>query len=259
MKRPKRRIVEVDLSLLDISKEVNRIDIDDEKVGELSVSIAEVGLLVPVLLRPDGERFEIVAGYRRYLALKALKYDKVDAVVKVMTDQEAAIIRATENLARENLTPMEEAVIFGNLVEKYEMSQEDVGKKFGYKSGTVKRRMDLLRMPDVLKEAIHTGTINVSVAEELWPITDMGDLNYYLTFAVEGGCTRDTARGWCKDWRDAKRRAKDASGGGGLVKAPSEPRPTYVACDLCKGPMVLGDETVIRACGECVKLIKENM
>lgn len=256
MKRPKRKIREIELSRIDISGEVNRIDIDDEKVRELSVSIGEVGLLQPILLRPDGERFEIVAGYRRYLALKLLKYDVVDAVVMSMSDQDAAIVRATENLARENLTPMEEAIIFGNLIDKYEMTYDDVAKKFGYGSGTVRRRMDLLKMPAVLKEAVHNGKINVSVAEELWPISDEGDLNYYLTFAVEGGCTSATARGWCKDWRDVKRREKEGTGKGGVVSSPHEPRPIYVTCDICNGPMVLGEEKVFRACGDCFKRIE---
>lgn len=247
------------MSLIDISPEVNRIDIDDVKILELSVSIAEVGLLQPVLLRPDGERFEIVAGYRRYLALKFLKRDTVDAVVTSMTDQEAAVVRATENLARENLTPMEQAVIFGNLVSKYEMSYDDVAGKFGYSSGTVRRRMDLLKMPPILKDAVHTGKISVSVAEELWPITDEGDLNYYLTFATEGGCTSATARGWCKDWKDAKRREKNGGVRGGVVASPHEPRPIYVACELCDGPMVIGEEVVIRACPTCYKTIKDNM
>lgn len=259
MKRAKRTIKEISTSIIDVSKEVDRMDIDPERVDELAVSIDEVGLLQPILLRPTGERFEVVAGRRRLLAIQKLEVERIDAIVRKMSDAEAAIIRATENLAREDLTPFEEARIFQNLMETHGMEGEEIGRKFGYKPGTVRRRMDILKMPVVLQGAVHARKINVSVAEELWPITDEGDLNYYLTFAMESGCTRDTAREWCKNWRDSKRREKAAGEGGGQVLAPSEPRPVYVACDLCSGPMEIGKETVMRVCGECYQTIKQNM
>jgi len=72
-----------------------------------------------------------------------------------MTDQEAAIIRASENLARENLTPLEESVIFSNLYTLYKMTVEQIAQKFGYKAGTIKRRMDLMKMPPILQTAVH--------------------------------------------------------------------------------------------------------
>ena len=258
VKRLKQTIKQVSLDLIDRPGTIDRMEIDQDKILELSENINEVGLLQPVLLRPAGDRFEVVAGDRRTLACRILELSEIDAVIKEMTDQEAAIIRASENLARENLTPVEEAVIFGNLVEKYNMSLEQIAKKFGYKPGTIRRRLDLGRMPPQLQKAVHTGQIGVSVAEELWPISDQADLDYYLTFAVENGCTKEIARSWCKEWRDSKRREKSASGGGGQSFAPSEPRPVYVACDLCISPMELGKETVLRVCPDCIKTIKAN-
>lgn len=259
MKTPKRKITEVPLSQISPPDVVDRMEIDPQKVAELAESISEVGLLQPVLLRPIADGFEIVAGHRRFLAHQKLGVSVIDAVVKKMTDQEAAIIRASENLARENLTPLEEAVIFNNLIAKHSMAIEQVAKKFGYKPGTIRRRMDLIKMPPQLQEAVHKKQISVSVAEELWPISDVGSLEYYLMFAVENGCTKETARGWCKEWKDSKRREGSSGGGGSQVFAPSEPRPVYVTCDLCVGPMEIGKETVLRICPDCYKLIKQNM
>lgn len=258
-KRLKRKITEVLLLEIDEPSVVDRVEIDPEGIAELAENISEVGLLQPVLLRPMGDRYEIVAGHRRFLACQKLGLSLVDAVIKEMTDQEAAIIRASENLARENLTPIEEAVIFGNLITKHDMPLEKVAKKFGYKPGTIRRRMDILKMPPLLQQAVHKKKISVTVAEELWPISDLADLDYYLTFAIENGCTKETARGWCKEWKDSKRREKPASGEGGQVFAPSEPRPVYVPCDLCSGAMEIGQETVLRVCPDCYKIIKQNM
>ena len=259
METPKRKIVKILLDEIDPPNVVDRMEIDAEKVAELAESISEVGLLQPVLLRPVADRYEIVAGHRRFLAHQKLGVSTIEAVVKEMTDQEAAIIRASENLARENLTPLEEAVIFNNLISAHSMVIEQVAKKFGYKPGTIRRRMDLIKMPPQLQEAVHKKQISVTVAEELWPISDTGSLEYYLMFAVENGCTKETARGWCKEWRDSKRREGSSSGQGGQILAPSEPRPVYVTCDLCTGPMELGQETVLRLCPECFGTIKKNM
>jgi ParB/RepB/Spo0J family partition protein len=258
-KRLKRKITEVLLIKIDEPGVVDRMDIDPEKITELSESIDEVGLLQPILLRPVGERFEIVAGHRRFLACQRLGLPALDAVVKEMTDQEAAIIRASENLARENLTPLEESIIFSNLLTTYGMTLEAIAKKFGYKAGTIKRRLDLIKMPPQLKQAVHEKRISVSVAEELWPISDLTHLDYLLSYAIDGGCTKEVARAWCKDWRDQKRRSEDPATPGGQYFGPNEPRPVYVPCDLCTGPMEIGEETVLRLCKKCFKIIKENM
>lgn len=258
-KQLKRVIKRVKLEEIDRPDVVDRMEISAEKIKELAGSISEVGLLQPVLLRPTGERYEVVAGHRRVLACRALELDMIDAVVKKMDDKEAAIIRATENLRREDLTPIEEAVIFGNLLNKHKMSVNEIAKKFGYKGGTVMRRLDLNKMPEDLRMAVHEKRISVSVAEELWPITDDAELDYYLGYALDGGCTRDVARAWCKEWRDKKRRAEQASGDGGQHYTPSEPRPVYVACDICLDAMKIGDETVLRVCKGCYTTIKANM
>lgn len=258
-KATKRKISYIFLTEIDPPGAIDRLDIDPDKISELAESISEVGLLQPILLRPLNGRYEIVAGHRRFLAHQKLALSVIDAVVKEMTDQEAAIARASENLAREDLSPFEEAVIFSNLIEHHNMTMEQVARKFGYKPGTIRRRLDVVKMPPELQKAVHAKQISVSVAEELWPISDVGDLNYYLTFAVENGCTKEVARGWCKEWRDSKRRQGNPGGGDGQVLAPNQPRPVYATCDLCIGPLEIGTETVLRLCPKCFAIIKQHM
>jgi len=245
--------------LIDEPGRIVRMEISSEAVAELAQSIAEIGLLQPILLRPCGERYEIVAGHRRYLAHRQLELDKIRALVKEMSDQEAAFSRATENLARVDLTSVEEAAIYRDLVDTHKMTYEQIGKKVGISPALVKRRLDLLKMPPQLQDALHKKRISISVAENLWTISDMTDLDYYLSFALDGGCTREVARSWAKEWKDKKRRADNPRVEGGGDFAPSEPRPVYVSCDLCVGPMEIGEETVLRLCPNCIKIIKQNM
>jgi len=255
----KDKIAEVDLSKIDEPKVMARLEIDPDVVSELAKSISEVGLLQPIVLREDAGRYEIIAGHRRFLAHKELGLLAIKSIVKVMSDQDAIIARATENLSRVDLTPLEESHIYADLVTNHEMSIEQVGQKMGKTPGTIKRRMDLLKMPPPLQQAVHKGQVSMSAAEELWPIFNETDLEYYLLFAIENGCTKEVARQWCKQWKDTQRHLADPSGEGGGVASPYAPRPYYVACDLCDGPGEMEKMVRMTICPECYATIKANM
>lgn len=258
-KTAKQKNKTVDMVLIDEPATMDRFGIDQDYIAELALSIEAMGLLQAILLRPVGTRFEVIAGHCRFLAHKRLGRLKIDATVLQMDDAEAALARATENISRTNLTPMEEAGVYNNLIDKLGLSIENVGQKMGKSPGTVKRRLDLLRMPPILQDAVHSKEISITVAEELWPIADLTNLQYYLTFAIESGCTKETARIWCREWKDAKRRDAPAAGGGDFVSSPYEPRPTYMPCDMCHASVELGKETTLRICPVCETIIRDNM
>ena len=258
-KRSTQTIKDLSLDLIDEPKGILRMDIDEAGLDELAQSISEIGLLQNILVAVDGDRYELVFGHRRLLASKKLGLSTIKAIVRTMTQEEIGIVRATENIARKDLTPLEEAFTYKNLLEQYHLSLEQVAQKMGKSAGTIKRRMDLLKMPPQLQKAVHSKSISISVAEELWTISDLTDLDYYLTFALDGGCTKEVARSWAKDWKDKKRRSETPGVESGQTYAPTEPRPVYVSCDLCAGPMELGQETVLRLCPDCFKIIKQNM
>jgi len=255
----KQTITEVDLSKIDEPKVIARMEISPAYISELAQSIAEQGLLQPILLRPDGERYEIVAGHCRFLAHKKLELRSIRAIVRIMTDQQAALARATENLGRQDLSPIEEATTYLQLVEAYGMTADQVAEKVGKTPTLIKRRMDLLRMPSQLQSAVHSKAISISVAEELWAIRDETQLDYYLSFALDGGCTKDVARSWAKDWADSVRRASSAGVEGGGFSSPLEPRICYLSCDLCQGPVELGKDKILRLCPACWDVIQKNM
>jgi ParB/RepB/Spo0J family partition protein len=255
----KQTIRDVSISLIDEPKDVLRLDIDPQKINDLAQSISEIGLLQPILVAVDGDRFELVFGHRRFLACKQLELSKIRSIVREMTAEEIGLARATENINRADLTPIEEANTYNNLITVYGLAIEGVALKMGKTAATIKRRLDLLKMPPQLQEAVHNKRISMTVAEELWPISDLTDLDYYLSFALDGGCTKDVARSWCKDWRDKKRRQQSAGVEGVREFAPAEPRPIYVSCDLCRGPMEIGQELVLRICKDCGNIVTKNM
>jgi len=256
----KQTVKDISLDLIDEPQGILRLDIDLDDIDELAQSISEIGLLQNILLAVQGERFEIVFGHRRFLAHKKLGLSTIRSVVRVMTHEEIGIARATENISRADLTPLEEAATYKNLIDHYGMSLERVAKKMSKTPGTIKRRMDILRMPPLLQKAVHKKQISMTVAEELWPIADEASLEYYLTFAIENGCTREVARSWAKDWKDTQRRSQTPDEGGGRADlSPNEPRPSYVPCDICNHPVDLNTTKFFRTCPECFRSIKKAM
>jgi len=255
----KQTIKDISLDLIDEPKGILRLEINVDDLNDLAQSISEIGLMQPILVAVDGERFELVFGHRRFLAHKKLGLSVIHAIVRKMTQEEIGIARATENIARADLSPLEEAATYKNLLEQYHLSFEQIARKMGKSPGTIKRRMDILKMPPQLQKAVHGKQISISVAEQLWTISDLTDLDYYLTFALDGGCTKEVARSWAQDWRKKKRQQANPGAEGVQEVAPSEPRPVYVGCDLCTGPMEIGTEVVLRLCPDCFKIIKQNM
>lgn len=259
-KRLKPTVKDVDLLKIRPPKAMVRMDIDQDYIKELAQSISETGLLQPILLAIDGDGFEIVAGHCRFLAHIKLGLSKIKAIVRDMTQEEIGLARATENISRLDLTPLEEAATYKNLIDEYGLSLEQVSTKMGKSPGTIKRRMDLMRMPPILQKAVHKKEVSMTVAEELWPIADLASLDYYLMFAIENGCTKEVARQWAKDWRDSERRKGTASAEGGFEQmSVFEPRPTYVPCDICINPVDITQTKVMRICLECDGLIKQAL
>lgn len=250
-------IKEVALDLIDEPHGRIRLEVDPESIADLAANIAEVGLLQPIIIRKNEERFEIVAGHRRYLAFQLLKKKRIPAIVRDLDDVACALARASENLGRVDLSPVEEAAIYSELRDEHKLTIAEISGRMGKSIGVVKRRLDLLDMPDCLQKAIHYKGINYSVAEELWSLGDLAKIEYFLVFAVEHGATQAVVRGWVQDEKKKMRLKDSGTAEGSSLANPMQARPVYVPCDLCLGSMEIGTETVIRACEVCTKAIKK--
>lgn len=244
---------EIEVDKIDRPGVVDRITIDQEEVESLAQSIQQQGLLQAPVLRPKQGRFEIVAGDRRIMAIKTLDWKKIKCAVKEMSDLEAAEIRGSENLQRENLTIIEEAKIYKNLHETHGRTLEQIAKRMGKSAGTIKRRMDLLTMPPRMQKALHEKKINYGVAEALWGISDEAALDYYLGFAIDHGVTVTIARQWTKDWKDTVRRQESQPGKQIDTLSPPMERPVYIGCDLCREPELVQELKSFRVCRACAK------
>lgn len=247
------------LTLIDRPAEPDRLSIDPEYIKELAASIAEVGLISPVVLCPREGRFEIVSGDCRYQAFLSLGRPEIPAFVRELAADDVSIYRATENLQREDLSIIEEARIYKNLHGNYGMSWEQIAKRTGKSSGHVKRHHDLLRMPEILINAMHEKKINHSVAEELYSLHDLGKIDYYLGYCIDHGATQRVVKDWVKEEKSVQRQKEISITGDSWGSALPEMRPVYTSCELCQGPVEIGKAITVRMCPDCHVTIKQNM
>ena len=172
-------------------------------IDELAASIHEFGLLQPIIVASvnDSSSFHLVAGHRRLLACLALGHTTIDAKIIDLPDDQGSSIRLTENIQREDLSPLEEAVAVSRLREALSLTQEDIAQHLGKGVSWVKKREALLRLPDDVMDSLQEGQVNPSVALELGRIDDDHVRKYYLQSAIDYGATQDVATTWVENYK----------------------------------------------------------
>jgi len=250
---------DVDLKLIDEPDGVIRLEIDQEEIESLADSIKEVGQIQPINLAIKGKRYEIIAGHLRYLAIRKLGRKTIKAVVKKVEKKEIALIRATENLKRTNLTPIEEGATYIDLVTEYGMTRKEIGNKFAIAPSMVGYKIDLLKLKTEIQKLIHAGMIYTNVGIELDQIDDDRELRNRLRDAVNNGCTIETARIWVQDYRKSLTYDDMKPIEGRPLEQQLPATPIYQACELCSKPIEVQDMKIIRICEGCFKIILENL
>ena len=145
-----------------------RSEFDAAAIDELAASIAAVGLLQPVVVRAADDRYVLVAGERRLRAAKQLGWDEVTAVIRDDTDEATNLTEAlVENLQREDLTPLEEAAAYRELLEEYGMTHEQVADRVGKSRSAVSNTLRLLQLPVEIQAILAGGGINAGHARAL--------------------------------------------------------------------------------------------
>jgi ParB family chromosome partitioning protein len=144
-----------------------RTQFDPTTIHELATSIRERGVLQPVLLRPSGGAFQIVAGERRFLAAREAGLETIPAIVRQFTDREALLIALIENVQRENLNPMDEARAYYRLAMEYGLPHEEIGQRVGRDRSTVSNILRFNNLPPEIQAFLETGSISPGHARAL--------------------------------------------------------------------------------------------
>ncbi len=163
----------VRLSEIEPNRAQPRKYFDESAISALADSIREHGILQPLLVRPLAfGGYQIVAGERRWRAARMLGLDEIPVIVRDFTDLETAQIALIENLQRENLNPIEEALGFKKLQDDFSMKQDEIAKTVGRSRSAVANALRLLRLPEEVQELLVDGSISAGHARALLGFTD---------------------------------------------------------------------------------------
>jgi len=144
-----------------------------QAIDELASSIEEKGLLQPLVVRPiGGGKYELIAGERRYRAATQLQMEKIPVVVKDVREDEVLELALIENIQRENLNPIEEAMAYRDLLGKFQYTQEELAKRLGKDRSSIANALRLLKLPDKIRDYLLANTISMGHARALLGIDD---------------------------------------------------------------------------------------
>jgi ParB family transcriptional regulator, chromosome partitioning protein len=184
-------VVHLAIELIDKNPFQTRYVGDDEKLAELAESIAASGVVQPILVRPAQEegRYILVLGERRLHASKKAGQKTVPAMVRKLSDQQAAEMTIIENLQREDLSALEQAEAFRTLSTKFQLTQEEIGKRVGLSRVSVTNYMRLLKLPKEVLQLLTEKKLSFSEARELLKLETDEQIIEAAHYAVKKGLT----------------------------------------------------------------------
>ena len=154
-KEPRKRLEEVPVALIIPNPNQPRQTFDDDSIAELAASISQVGLIQPLVVRRVGETYELIAGERRLRAVKSLGMEKVQCIVDgELSDDDSALMAIVENLQREDLHFFEEAESYAALLEKLNITQDELALRIGKSQSFIANKLRMLRLSPAVREAV---------------------------------------------------------------------------------------------------------
>ncbi|CAN5415919.1 stage 0 sporulation protein Spo0J [soil metagenome] len=213
---------QIKLSQIVVDPDQPRKQFDSSLIAELSASIAEHGVLQPIVVTPNGDGYQIVAGERRYRAAKLANLDKIPALVRTLSGQHKLEISLIENLQRTDLNPIEAATAYMKLRNQFNLTFEEIGKRMGNKSlSAISNTTRLLGLPASVLSALREGKVSEG---QMRPFIGIDDrlVEQLLPRIIKEGWTSRYAEQYAVNMRKSDVKDLKASPGT-LIQSPYEP------------------------------------
>ena len=171
---------EIDIDSIIVNKNQPRKNFNKESMDELVNSVKKFGILQPILVRKINNKYEIIAGERRYKSAILAGLKKIPAIIKNLDDKDAFSLSIIENIQREDLNPIEEANAYHELIDKYKYTQQEISDIIGKSRSHIANIMRLLLLPDKIKNCLIEGKIEMGHARALINYENSEDIIDYI-------------------------------------------------------------------------------
>jgi ParB/RepB/Spo0J family partition protein len=176
-----------------------RTDLRPESVDELVFSIKEVGIIQPLVVCKNGESYEVIAGHRRLLAAGLAGLTEAPCIVVVAKDLQKEVLKMHENIAREDINPIDWAIQLDYLKSQYKLSNAKMAEMMGFSEAWISQHLEILNYPVEVLDAIKGNKLSFSAARELAQIKDPVKRKVYVGAGVKSGVTPDQAANWRRE------------------------------------------------------------
>nr|WP_255574471.1 nucleoid occlusion protein [Halobacillus sp. Nhm2S1] len=179
-------VVQVPVERVQPNRYQPRAIFNNEKISELAQTIHTHGMIQPIVLRRlNEEEYELIAGERRWRAVQSLGWETVPAIIREMNDSQTASVALIENLQREELTVIEEAVAYAKLLELHQITQEALAQRLGKSQSTIANKLRLLKLPESVQQAVMDKKITERHARALIALKDEEQQEKILAEIIE--------------------------------------------------------------------------
>ena len=192
--RQESAMLEVPVERIDANPQQPRKTFAPDALADLERSVRELGVLVPILVRAQGDRYELIAGERRLRAARAAGLRRIPAIVREANDERSLEFAVVENLQREDLNPIEEAMGFAHLIRDYQFTQERLATRLGKGRPTITNALRLLELDDEIKAMVQRGEISAGHARALLSLPEDRRMALAKRAATEGLSVREVER-----------------------------------------------------------------
>jgi ParB family chromosome partitioning protein len=255
---------EIVIDNIDLNKVISpgqsmRINTKESNIDDLARSISKVGLINPITVIPKGKYFEVVAGFRRFLAIKSLNWTSVPCIVIEENNELAVGVMTAENYEREDVNTFDEAVYLKKLLDITQLSQKKLARVINRSESYVSERIAILDYPEELRDAVANGKLSFSVARELNKIEDEADKAMYVRYAIQNGCTPDIARRWRQELDSRKAITSQEIGKNAVENYSKETNKTTVMilCKICNENTDVNELVTMYVCKRCVDVLRK--
>ena len=170
--RSKNGSMEIPISSITVNPGQPRKVFPDQELDELSNSIREFGVIQPIIVKKSGSQYILIAGERRVRASTLAGLEKIPAIIRDANEKDMAFIALIENVQRENLNYIEEAMAYKHFMDEYGMTQSEISKRVGKQQSTISNKIRLLSLPEEMREALTKNQLTERHARAILRITD---------------------------------------------------------------------------------------
>lgn len=224
LERPKQQECKIPLRQIEPNRNQPRKQFDEDSITELSESIKQYGVIQPLVVQKRGEHtYEIVVGERRWRAAKLAGLKEIPVIVKSYTEQELAEISLVENIQRENLNPIEEAMAYRRLIQEFHMKQEEVAQKVAKSRTVITNSMRLLKLSEKIQQMLVDGVLSIGHAKVLLSIENAEQQEKAAEHVLEAQLSVRETEDYVKSLLNPKeKKAKQSLSNGELYRSIEE-------------------------------------